>query len=194
MRGLLVVAGGLLLGLWAGSAAAETSWPVKPITIVAAGAAGSSSDFLIRAIFDPVSKALGVPIVPEFKPGAGTTLAATHAAQQPADGNTFFLASVAPLAIAPRLYKDAKYDPVRDFSGVAKLTTGQNVLFVGKAVPASTVAEFVALAKAQPGKMNIGIGAGGSSFHMATVSLPGTRASNWRRSSTSPTANRCRQR
>lgn len=152
-----------------GVASAQDNWPSKPIMIVSPGAPGSSSEILIRAIFEPVSRKLGVQILPDFKPGAGTTIAAKHTASQPADGYTFFLASVAPLAIAPRVFVNAQYDPLADFTGVAQLTATQNILFLNKDVPANSLADFVALAKATPGKLNLGIGGAGTSYHMASI-------------------------
>lgn len=150
-------------------ATAQDNWPSKPVMIVSPGAPGSASELLIRTIFEPIGRKLGVNFVPEFKPGAGSTIAAAYTARQPADGYTFFLAGLSPLVIAPRIFSKPNYDPDKDFAGVARLVTLPNVLVANKDLPASSLSEFVEMAKKEPGKFNLANGSVGSSFHIGAL-------------------------
>ncbi|HEY1226002.1 MAG TPA: tripartite tricarboxylate transporter substrate binding protein [Ramlibacter sp.] len=154
-------------GLFAGAAAqAADSWPAKPITLVVPFAAGGTTDILGRIVGQKLSEALKQPVVVDNRAGAGGTLGAGLAARAPADGSTFFLATIAH-AIAPGLYKSLPYDFEKDLDPVGLVATTPNVLIVHPSVPAKNVAELVAYIKAHPGQVNYGSAGPGSTEHLA---------------------------
>lgn len=159
-----------ILGAAGFPAHAQQDWPNKPIRIISPGSPGSTSDVLGRIILDPVSRGLGTTFLFEYKPGAGTTVAAEYVAKSSPDGYTFMVNSAAGFGIAPTLYKNLKYDTAKDFAGVARLVTTPNVLAVTNDLPARNIRELIAYAKANPGKINNGVGGGfGTSFHLSAV-------------------------
>ena len=141
-------------------------WPSKPVRIVVPAPAGSSLDLIVRAMSDKLGARWGQSVVVENKPGAGGTLGVDVAAKS-TDGHTFAIAFNGPLAFAPFLYRKMPYDPAKDLVPVVMTTSQPNVLAVNTdKVPAKTVAEFVAWAKAQGGKMNYSSLGNGSSAHL----------------------------
>src|SRR4051812_17784097 len=162
-----VVASIAAAGLFAGAAAqAADAWPAKPITLIVPFAAGGTTDILGRIVGQKISDALHQPVVIDNRAGAGGTLGAGIAARAPADGYTFFLATIAH-AIAPGLYKSLPYDFEKDLDPVGLLATVPNVLIVHPSVPAHNVAELIAYIKANPGKVNYGSAGPGSTEHLA---------------------------
>lgn len=155
-------------GLLAGTqfAHAADAWPSKPITLIVPFAAGGTTDILARIVGQKLSVALGQPVIVENKAGAGGTLGASVAARAPADGTTFFMATIAH-AIAPGLYKSLPYDFTRDLVPVGLVATTPNVLLVNPSVPAKDVKELIAYIKANPGKVNFGSAGPGSTEHLA---------------------------
>jgi tripartite-type tricarboxylate transporter receptor subunit TctC len=130
---------------------AQGAWPTKPVKIVVPAPAGSSLDLIVRAMSDKLGARWAQPVVVENKPGAGGMLGLDVAAKA-TDGHTFAIAFNGPLAFAPFLYRKMPYDPARDLVPVVMTTSQPNVLAVNAdKVPAKTVAEFVAWAKAQGG-------------------------------------------
>jgi tripartite-type tricarboxylate transporter receptor subunit TctC len=158
----------LAAGLSAGLPAAHAAdpWPTKPITLIVPFAAGGTTDILARIVGQKMSTALGQPVVVDNKAGAGGTLGANLAAKAPADGSTFFLATIAH-AIAPGLYKSLPYDFTRDLDPVGLLASTPNVLIVNPALPVNSVPELVAYIKAHPGTVNYGSAGSGSTEHLA---------------------------
>jgi tripartite-type tricarboxylate transporter receptor subunit TctC len=148
----------------AAPAFAET-WPAHPIRMIIPFTPGGSSDVLGRAISDVLGKALGQPIVIDNVPGAGGSLGAEKAARSPADGYTIFMGHIGTLAVNPALYPKLGYDPLRSFTPVAWVARVPNVLVVHPSVPANTLKELVAYAKAHPGKLAYGSGGNGSAAH-----------------------------
>lgn len=155
---------GLVAGL--GNAHAADAWPGKPITLIVPFAAGGTTDILARIVGQKLSTALGQPVVVDNKAGAGGTLGANVAAHAPADGNTFFLATIAH-AIAPGLYKSLPYEFTRDLTPVGLVGSVPNVLIVNPSVPAKNVQELIAYIQANPGKVNFGSAGPGSTEHLA---------------------------
>jgi tripartite-type tricarboxylate transporter receptor subunit TctC len=155
---------GLLAGLPAARAA--DSWPTKPITLIVPFAAGGTTDILARIVGQKMSTALGQPVVIDNKAGAGGTLGANLAAKAPADGSTFFLATIAH-AIAPGLYKSLPYDFTRDLDPVGLLASTPNVLIVNPSLPVNSVPELIDYIKAHPGAVNYGSAGAGSTEHLA---------------------------
>ncbi|MBO9646266.1 MULTISPECIES: tripartite tricarboxylate transporter substrate binding protein [Pseudacidovorax] len=146
--------------------AAAADWPSKPITLIVPFAAGGTNDILARIVGQKLSTQLGVPVVVDNRGGAGGTLGAGIAARATPDGNTFLMAAIAH-AVAPALYKSLPYDFGRDFDPIGLIGTTPNVLIVNPSVPAKTVPELIAYAKANPGKLNYGSAGPGSTEHLA---------------------------
>jgi tripartite-type tricarboxylate transporter receptor subunit TctC len=147
-------------------AAAQTAWPSKPVKIVVPAPAGSSLDLIVRAMSDKLGTRWGQSVVVENKAGAGGMLG-VDAAAKATDGHTLAIGFNGPLAFAPFLYRKMPYDPAKDLVPVVMTTSQPNVLAVNaEKVPAKTVAEFVAWAKSQSGKMNYSSLGNGSSAHL----------------------------
>ncbi|MBK0392551.1 Bug family tripartite tricarboxylate transporter substrate binding protein [Ramlibacter algicola] len=160
----LLVAGGLAT-LFGRTALAQAT----PRFLVAA-AAGGATDLLTRVFAQWLGEEWGRPCVVENRPGAGGLIATQALQKAPADGNTLMLAALSHVANLGMM-ESAQYDPVKDFTPIAKLLNFASVLVVNPAVPARTMKEFIAYAKANPGKLNWGLGATGTSQHLAGVML-----------------------
>ena len=143
----------LLTGL-TGSAATAQTYPNKPIRIVVGFAPGGPADVMARLIGQRLTAMLGQSIVVDNRPGAGGTIGARAVAELDPDGYTLLLGNTSTLIIGPLIHKTASYDPVKGFAPVALLGTTSNLLIVNPGLPAQSVAELVALAKATPGKLN----------------------------------------
>jgi tripartite-type tricarboxylate transporter receptor subunit TctC len=137
-----------------GATAATSDYPNKPIRYIAATGPGGASDLIARSIGPPLSELLGVQLVIDNRSGAGNTVGAELAARATPDGYTLLGCNIASLAIGPALYKRLGYDPERDFAVLGLIVSNPNVFTINPSVPAKTVPEFIALAKAQPGKLN----------------------------------------
>jgi tripartite-type tricarboxylate transporter receptor subunit TctC len=160
----------LLLGaaaLWAAQAVQAQNYPSKPIRLVVPFTPGGSSDILARAIGQKLSDAWGQPVVIDNVPGAGGSLGADRVAKAPADGYTLLMGHIGTLAVTPSIYPSLPYDPIKSFAPVAWVARVPNVLAVHPSVPAKTLAELLALARAQPGRLNYGSGGNGSAAHIA---------------------------
>ena len=158
----LVIAATLLAAGWA----CAQDLPKKPLTIVVGFEAGGAADHAARIVAKRLAENLGTTVVVDNKPGAGGNIAHELVARAPADGSVILLGSVGPLAIAPHLTK-LRYDPEKD---LAPLTMGMNfpnVLVVPPTLGVKTFAEFMALAKKSPGKLNYGSTGVGSASHLA---------------------------
>ena len=138
-------------------------YPAKPITFVVPFAAGSATDQLARAIGQGVTEASKQTVVVDNKPGASGFLAASQAAKAPADGYTVLITTNTTHAANEHLFKSLPYDPVKDFAPVTLLGKGGQIMIVNPAkVDARSVADFVALAKKNPGKYSFGSGSSSS--------------------------------
>src|SRR5688572_18630048 len=143
----------LLLGA-AGTAAAQ-AYPTKPIRWIT-GAAGGGLDIVTRAYAAPLSKALGQPVITENMPAAAGIIAAETVAKAPPDGHTLLTSGSADLMYNRMISLAATHDGERDFAPISGLFRAPLVLFVHSSVPAGSLQEFVAFAKANPGKLNYG--------------------------------------
>src|SRR5262252_10105419 len=148
-----------------GLAQAAESYPDHPITLIVPYAAGGSSDVLARLIGERLARSLGQPIVIDNRAGAGSRLGIELAAKSAPDGYTLLLADM-PHTIIPAIQKGVQYDPVADFTPIALIGTASMFFFVNPQVKAQTLREFVALAKAEPGKITIASGGIGSATHL----------------------------
>jgi tripartite-type tricarboxylate transporter receptor subunit TctC len=156
-----------LLAGAAGLARAAAEWPARPVRLIVPFPPGGSTDILGRAIAQKLQEALGQPFVVENKPGAGGSIGATEAARAVPDGYTLLMGHIGTLAINPSLYRNLAYDPLTSFTPVALVARVPNVLVVNPAVPARTVQELVALARAKPGSLRYASGGNGSAAHIA---------------------------
>jgi tripartite-type tricarboxylate transporter receptor subunit TctC len=148
----------------AGLAQADT-YPSNPIRIVVPYTAGGASDNLARTVAERMSTTLKQPVIIENRPGAGTTLASSAVAKAKPDGYTILFAASS-FGIAPWLYKDVGYDPLKDFEAVSQLASITHVLAVHPAVPAKNVKEFIQWAKTRPTGVNYASVGAGSTTHL----------------------------
>jgi tripartite-type tricarboxylate transporter receptor subunit TctC len=142
-------------------------YPSKPIRFVVPYPAGGPLDTVARLLGQKVSESTHEPVIVDNKPGAGGNIGADAVAKAPPDGYTILMGAVATHAINPTLYASIPYDPIKDFIPVTQIASTPNVLVVNPAVPAGNVREFIAYAKANPGKLNFGSGSTGSAGHLA---------------------------
>jgi tripartite-type tricarboxylate transporter receptor subunit TctC len=150
-----------------GSASAQTTYPTKPVRILVPFPPGGPADALARIVGDKLGQTLGQPFVIENKPGAGGNIGMEQGAKAAADGYTLTLAPTGNLTIAPSLYAKLPYDPAKDYAPITVLATVPNILIVHPSVPARSVAELIALAKAKPGTLNYASPGNGSGPHLA---------------------------
>src|SRR6187549_3589085 len=152
MRALLLV----FVSLFSLAASAQT-YPNKPIRIIVPYAAGGTSDILARQIGPKLTDAWGQPIIVENKPGANGNVGADFVAKSAPDGYTLLLTDLGGLVISASVYPKLPFDPSKDFSPVVMVSYSPHVLAVHPSVKASNVKELIALAKANPGKLNFAI-------------------------------------
>jgi len=155
-----------VLLLWAGAALAQ--YPDKPVKLLLTFSGGGQADLLARLVSDRMKDSLGQPIVVEPRPGAGGNIAMEATAKAPADGYTLVFGTPA-VAINGALYRKLSYDPVRDLAPLSLAALGNYVLYASGKLPASSVAELIAYAKANPGKVNYASVGVGSGTHLAGV-------------------------
>src|SRR5690606_27053714 len=161
------LAGACLLAAPAGvSATAAAAYPDHAIRLVVGFSAGGTTDVVARIISKEIGDALGQPVVVENKPGAGSNIATEMVARAAPDGYTLYMVAVTS-AINQTLYKNLRFDLIKDFTPVALAVRVPNVLVVNPKVPAKSVKELVDYAKANPGKLNFASSGSGTSIHMA---------------------------
>lgn len=165
LKGVLALLFFSLLSLQAGTVAAQ-DFPTKPVRWIIAFSAGGPTDTIARLVSAKLTEAWGQPIVIDNQGGAGGTIAGAMTAKATPDGYTILYVS-ASHAIAPSMYKALPYDSVSDFTAITIIATTPFVLVVGHGVPANTVAELIALAKAKPGQLSFASSGSGASNHLA---------------------------
>ena len=148
------------------SAVCAQTWPSKPIRLIVPNAPGGGTDTVARLIAEKLSPALGQQIVVDNRGGAGGRIAAELVARSPKDGYTLLLGSAATLITGPALDSDRKYDPIRDFAPISLAGTTAYMLVLHPSLPAKTVREFIALAKASPGRIAYATTGQGSPAHL----------------------------
>ena len=148
-------------------ALAQTAFPTKPIRIVVPFPPGGTTDILARAAAQKMTEAWKEQAVVDNRPGAGGNIGAELVAKSAPDGYTLLMGTVGTHAINPSLYARMPYDHVKDFAPVILVAAVPNVLVVHPSVPASSVAELIAYAKANPGRLNFASSGSGTSIHLA---------------------------
>ncbi len=159
--------GAVALVLWSAGAATAQTYPTKPVRYIVPFPAGGSPDLVGRLLSDRLSKLWLQQVVVDNRSGAGGTLAAGIAARAVNDGYTLFQCNIASNAIAASLYAKLPYDVLRDFEPVTRIGTTASALVVHPALPAANLTEFIAHAKANPGKLSYGSSGVGASPHLS---------------------------
>ncbi|HEY9064570.1 MAG TPA: tripartite tricarboxylate transporter substrate-binding protein, partial [Burkholderiaceae bacterium] len=143
------------------------AWPSRPIKLVVPFPAGSSPDLIARLIAEPLAAALKEAVVVDNRPGAGGNVGTGAVAHAEPDGHTLLFTIQGPLVTAPLLSRNLGYDPAKDLAPVTLVATSPNVLVVDPKLGASTLADFVRIAKGRPGQLNYGSVGNGSASHLA---------------------------
>jgi tripartite-type tricarboxylate transporter receptor subunit TctC len=165
MKTLLVVAAAAVLS-WPAALFAQT-YPVKPVRYLIPFPAGDSPDIVGRLLSERLNRLWGQPVVVENRVGAGGTVGAAVAAKATPDGYTLFQCNIASNAIAYSLYTKLPYEPLRDFAPISRIGTTSSAVVVHPSMPAASIAEFIAYAKANPGKVSYGSPGVGTSPHLS---------------------------
>ncbi|HEV3011450.1 MAG TPA: tripartite tricarboxylate transporter substrate binding protein [Burkholderiales bacterium] len=145
------------------------AYPSRPIRLVVGFPPGGAADFVSRAFQEPLTKALGQPIVVENRPGAGSSIAAEHVAKSAPDGYTVLIASPSSILVNPLISPKAGFQPLKDLVAISKVSSSPLILAVNPAVGVGSVAELIAHAKKNPGKLNFATSGNGSAPHLAAV-------------------------
>jgi tripartite-type tricarboxylate transporter receptor subunit TctC len=148
----------VLLVLLAASAAAQAQFPTRPVRIIVPFPAGSATDTIGRILAVPVSQSIGQPVIVENKPGADGAISAAEVAKSTPDGYTLLLATNSPMSAVPAMKKNPPYDPVADFTPITDVGRYTFFIVVHPSVPARTLGELIAFARANPGKLNYATG------------------------------------
>jgi tripartite-type tricarboxylate transporter receptor subunit TctC len=162
LKAIAALAAGLVM---AGPAAAQAWAPSKPVRIIVP-IVGSTNDVLGRVVAAKLQDLIGQPVVVENKPGAGGNIGADMVAKSAPDGHTLLVGYNGPIAINVTLFDKMPYDPVKDLAPITLAVTSPQYLVINPSLPVNNVAEFVAWAKANPGKLSYGSVAQGSASHL----------------------------
>ena len=167
LRAITACCAALSLSIAFFASAQAPAYPTKPIRLVVPFPAGGTTDILARAVAQRLTEAWGQPVVVDNRPGAGGNIGSELVAKSTPDGYTLEMGTVGTHAINPSLYAKMPYDHVKDFAPVILVAGVPNVLVVNPAVPAQSVAELIAYAKANPGRLNFASSGSGTSIHLS---------------------------
>ena len=167
LRSLGAVLLGLTLFFAPVSQASAQAYPTKPVSLLIAFPPGGPSDVLSRIVGKKLEQILGQPFIMDNRPGAGGNIAAEAAAIAVADGHTILMGNNSILATNAALYKKINFDPEKDFAPISLVGSQANILVVNPNVPAKTMAELIALLRANPGKFNYASSGHGAAAHLA---------------------------
>jgi tripartite-type tricarboxylate transporter receptor subunit TctC len=159
------------LAMPAAGARAQANWPARPIAMIAPLAAGSSVDILARLMAEQWSQRLGQPVPVENRPAANGNLALGQVARAAPDGYTITITGQTSVAFNPVLYSSIPYDPLRDFAYIGRVAGISNALVVRSASPIRSLADLLAAARAQPGKLTYSSGGVGTTHHISSAML-----------------------
>lgn len=160
----------IFFSLWFG-VGAKAAYPDKPIKVIIGFPAGGPLDAHMRLLVDKLQTSLGQTVIVDYKAGAGGTVGAQFVAQAPADGYTLLLANTGTMVINPAVYTKTSYETLKAFQPIARTAQQPLALIVNNDVPAQTLKEFVAYAKANPGKLNYGSAGNGGISHLVPEML-----------------------
>ena len=157
----------VLLALVTGAPIAHADYPDRPIRIIVPYTPGGTVDVLARLVAPRLTEAWGQPVVIDNRPGAGGNIGADAVAKSPPDGYTLFLSTNAPLTINVAAYSNIKYDPLRDFTPITVAGENAVLLVANPALPAASIKDLIALAKAKPGDLSAGTSGLGTTAHLS---------------------------
>jgi tripartite-type tricarboxylate transporter receptor subunit TctC len=160
----------LVLGLFAAGAAAQ-SWPAKPVRLMVPFPPGGSTDIIARIVAQKLGDRLGQPFVIENRGGAGGTLGTAQVAKSAPDGYSLVLGTTSTHVVAPSVFKQPGYDPVKDFAPISLVAVTPYLLVVNPSVPVKSLKELVELARSRPGKLNYASAGVGSTTHLSMEML-----------------------
>ena len=166
--GTLLAGSVLTLGLAMPGVAAAQAYPARPVRMIVTFAAGGGADFVARAIAPKLSESLGQPVLVENRPGANGALGADLVAKAAPDGYTLLLGAAGTMVVAPHLGANMPFDPMKDLAPASLVAISPFVVTLNPSVKANSVRELIALAKANPGKINYGTSGTGGSPQLAT--------------------------
>ncbi|WP_414639401.1 tripartite tricarboxylate transporter substrate binding protein [Achromobacter sp.] len=149
------------------AASAAEAYPSKPIRFVVPAAAGGPTEIVTRLLAERMTQSMGVSVIVEAKPGAGGNIGADAVAKSAPDGYTILMGTIGTNAINQTLYKSMPFQPLRDFAAVTQVVSYPLVVVVNPKLPIYSVADLIAYAKANPGKLNRASGGSGTSMHMS---------------------------
>jgi tripartite-type tricarboxylate transporter receptor subunit TctC len=164
---LKLAAAALLASLHGAPAQAQDAWPSRAVRIVVPFSAGGTTDVVARALAKDLGEMWGQSVVVDNRAGAGGNIGAETVAKSPADGYTILMTSGSIFTVNPHIYAKLPFNPVKDFIAVTNVASGPQLVAVHPGVPAKSLKEFIALAKAKPGTLNFGSAGIGSQTHMA---------------------------
>ena len=164
---MLALATAALAALAVAPVAAQAPYPDHAVRILVPFPPGGPADALARIAADEMARSFGQPVVVENRPGAGGNIGMELGAKAPPDGYTLTLAPTGNLTVAPHLYAKLPYDPAKDYAPITVIAAVPNILIVNPRVPARSLAELIALAKARPGTLNYASPGNGSGPHLA---------------------------
>jgi len=178
--GLAAIASATALPAHAQSTSANPgpAWPVKPIRMVVPFPAGGTSDILTRLIGAKLAESWGQQIVSDIRTGANGNIGVEIVVRSPPDGYTMVLMDVGNLSISPSMYTKLPFDIIRDLTPITTVTFSPYLLTTHPSLPVKTVAELIALAKKNPGKLNVPVGLG-SNIHLSTLAMQQRVGTNW---------------
>ena len=166
-RVFILICGAFVATVFPGPGARAADWPERPVRMLVGFAPGGGTDATARAIAPKLTELLGQQIIIDNRPGATGNIATDIAAKSNPDGYTILMGTIAALAINPALYEKLPFDPIKDLLPVTRAVDSTNVLVLHPSVPAKSVKELIALAKAKPGSLNCGSSGVGGAGHLA---------------------------
>ena len=173
-----VRAAGCAALLLAVACAQAQTWPVKPIRVLVGAPAGGTSDILARLVGAKLTETWGQQVISDPRPGANGNIAVEMLVRSAPDGHTLMLMDIGNLSISPSMYTKLPFDIIRDIAPIATVTYSPYLLTTHPSVPVKTVAELVALARKNPGKLNVPVGLG-SAIHLSTLEMQQRLGTKW---------------
>ncbi len=167
----MFAAGALLTMAVGAAAAAAQSYPVRPIRAIVGFVPGGSTDLIARQLAQKLSESLGQPVIVDNRPSGAGVMAAVMAKDAPPDGHTLYFGTISALATNVAVQARLPYDPVRDYAPITMTLSNPYFLVVNPAVPAGSVKEFIALARARPGQLNYSTSGTGGGAHLGVELL-----------------------